>query len=850
MRKIYFKSFYLLFLLLFTSASFAQIYEPEGLNMPGAWNAWTNPPTDNLAFASSTQVTDGRVVKFVNGITRWQTIFHVAASGADVAGGSYEWLFTSGPDANPFANKWASVDVTIDQLQQYTKEGADNNTITLVNDRWYTMVWEDNNYTDCRAIFMETSAEPVEITTVSEPVDVAENEVVDITFSTNAVPSAEEVFYLQYSTDDWATAVLLPANMAGTSGSASIPGQVESTVVEYNVFSSTVSGLTDEGPLYAIFMNDNTEQNYTYDVGTPLPDTIGWANLQWPATGEIETEAEYIVYGQVYINNMTQQDDPLPDLDAWVGYSTNNTNPDTWTDWIPASYFGGSGNNDEYTADLGSFMDEAGTFYYATRFKYQDQDYVYGGYSESGGDFWDGVDYISGVLTVTGDPLPDTIGWANLQWPENGEIEPETEFIIYGQAWIDGITSQDDPLDDLQAWVGYSSTNTNPESWTNWVLASYSSADGDNDEYSLDLGSMMDEEGVFYYATRFQYLDQDFVYGGYSTNGGGFWDGVDNVNGLLNVTSIPAPDTIAWANLQWPANGTIEPEEEFNVFGQVWIEDVTGSGTATADLEAWIGFSETDTDPATWTDWVVANYEGVNASNDEFKADIGTGMTTEGTYYYATRFKYPNQEFVYGGYSTNGGGFWDGVDNRSGILTVSEGLVSYPIEFTVTDATTYYANIKLKGDMTDWNAVDMAQDGQEWSVTLDMFPGTYEWGVFEDDGSPDGIWLIIGDNLVVTVDTEGNVSGQNTYVITLVGLNELSNDISVYPNPVQDILSIEKGTENSIEIQILDVTGNLLETIHSSSKKIQLDMAHLSSGLYFLKFEENGQSQMIKFIKQ
>ena len=66
---------------------FAQIYAPEGLNMPGTWNGWTNPPTNNLAIASSTQVTGGRVTKITTGTARYQTIFSAAASGADFTGG-------------------------------------------------------------------------------------------------------------------------------------------------------------------------------------------------------------------------------------------------------------------------------------------------------------------------------------------------------------------------------------------------------------------------------------------------------------------------------------------------------------------------------------------------------------------------------------------------------------------------------------------------------------------------------------------------------------------------------------------------------------------------------------------
>lgn len=98
------------------AATQAQIFAPEGLNMPGAWNGWTNPPTNNLALASSTQVTNGRIARISTGTTRWQTIFSVDAAGADIVGGNYNWIFTSGPSGNAYANKWAGVNVAMNQL--------------------------------------------------------------------------------------------------------------------------------------------------------------------------------------------------------------------------------------------------------------------------------------------------------------------------------------------------------------------------------------------------------------------------------------------------------------------------------------------------------------------------------------------------------------------------------------------------------------------------------------------------------------------------------------------------------------------------------------------------------------
>ena len=96
-----------IFLALFTlvvGSVWAQIYEPEGLNMPGGWNGWTNLPTNNLALANPNQVSGGRLVKITQSLSKWQTIFYVAPSGGDLTAGSYEFVFSSGPSGSPWDN--------------------------------------------------------------------------------------------------------------------------------------------------------------------------------------------------------------------------------------------------------------------------------------------------------------------------------------------------------------------------------------------------------------------------------------------------------------------------------------------------------------------------------------------------------------------------------------------------------------------------------------------------------------------------------------------------------------------------------------------------------------------------
>lgn len=436
-RKAFRISFFLVVLLIirFNSGyeAQAQIYEPEGLNMPGAWNGWTNPPTNNLALASSTQVTGGRIIKIAVGTTRWQTSFSVAATGADLIGGTYDWLFTSGSSSNYFQNKWSNVTVAMNTLQTYTKEGANNNNITLVNNKWYTANWEDLGYQDSRAIFMETASEPVDITSVSGvPAAANANTAVDISVSADAIPSAGEIIYLRYTIDAWATSTAIPVTMTGANGTVQIPGQPAGTTVAFYIFTSTVSNITADFDLYSIKIENNAGVNYSYSVAPP-PPAITWANLQFPASGAIETGVAFDVYGQALIPGITGQPTAAAGLQAWIGYSTSNTNPDTWTNWIPAAYNQAAGNNDEFKGNLGTAITTSGTYYYATRFQLNTDAYVYGGYN---GGFWDGTTNISGTLTVT-DPIPDPdFDWVNLQHPGTGTSVPTQEYIVYAQAFI------------------------------------------------------------------------------------------------------------------------------------------------------------------------------------------------------------------------------------------------------------------------------------------------------------------------------------------------------------------------------------------------------------------------------
>ncbi|MFW5726003.1 MAG: G8 domain-containing protein, partial [Bacteroidota bacterium] len=130
------------------------------------------------------------------------------------------------------------------------------------------------------------------------------------------------------------------------------------------------------------------------------------------------------------------------------------------------------------------------------------------------------------------------------------------------------------------------------------------------------------------------------------------------------------PRQINYANLQFPEQGEIPGTAQFDVFARVFIaQGVTGTGSAVPGLSAWIGYRDQNATTVAdfdsgWT-WVEASFSDNFGNDSEFRADIGSVISTPGTYYYVSRFQYGNGPFVYGGYPA---GFWDGTSHISGIL--------------------------------------------------------------------------------------------------------------------------------------------------------------------------------------
>jgi hypothetical protein len=106
------------------------------------------------------------------------------------------------------------------------------------------------------------------------------------------------------------------------------------------------------------------------------------------------------------------------------------------------------------------------------------------------------------------------IGWANLQWPPTLTTEAGTPTEpVFGQVWIDGVTSIPGPTPGLRAQAGFGPEGTNPDGHPDWIWAeaAFNVDAGNNDEFYVEL--MPTEIGNFDYLYRYTVDDgADWLY--------------------------------------------------------------------------------------------------------------------------------------------------------------------------------------------------------------------------------------------------------------------------------------------------------------------------------------------------
>lgn len=85
-----------------------------------------------------------------------------------------------------------------------------------------------------------------------------------------------------------------------------------------------------------------------------------------------------------------------------------------------------------------------------------------------------------------------------------------------------------------------------------------------------------------------------------------------------------------------------------------------------------------------------------------------------------------------------------------------------------------------------------------------------------------------------------------------LGLKESNNqalNVSIYPNPVSEILNIQNPNSTELTICIQSLEGKEMEMISSNNSSLKIDLSEFDSGVFVLKIEGNGEFKTERIIK-
>ncbi len=121
---------------------------------------------------------------------------------------------------------------------------------------------------------------------------------------------------------------------------------------------------------------------------------------------------------------------------------------------------------------------------------------------------------------------------------------------------------------------------------------------------------------------------------------------------------------------------------------------------------------------------------------------------------------------------------------------------------------------------------------------------------FNNDSTLNNAHIPAGTTTIVWTATDGNGNTTscsfNVTVNIAFGLNDISNNISIYPNPTSNIINIRSDVEIT-NIVITDITGKIL---HQSNTDKSFDISEMDAGIYLVKVQTKDNILIEKIIKK
>ena len=182
-----------------------------------------------------------------------------------------------------------------------------------------------------------------------------------------------------------------------------------------------------------------------------------------------------------------------------------------------------------------------------------------------------------------------------------------------------------------------------------------------------------------------------------------------------------------------------------------------------------------------------------------------------------------------------------GSVNGSATVTVTETLVLSSIVISPDGATL------TTGETQQFTAVGYDQNG-------DVIDAVIVFSVEGNGSIVDGLYTAADAGTDSVVATSGAVI--SSVVVTVEGTEAISSinsiNVNMYPNPVSNILTVDLAGHSCNKVALLNANGKIVyvQANIQSEEKLEIDVQHLPTGIYFIILEDDVTSYSYTISKQ
>ncbi|MBR6063244.1 MAG: T9SS type A sorting domain-containing protein [Bacteroidales bacterium] len=89
-----------------------------------------------------------------------------------------------------------------------------------------------------------------------------------------------------------------------------------------------------------------------------------------------------------------------------------------------------------------------------------------------------------------------------------------------------------------------------------------------------------------------------------------------------------------------------------------------------------------------------------------------------------------------------------------------------------------------------------------------------------------------------------------TYTVTPVGIHDMQQQVSIYPNPTSGDVTLDLSGLNAKTVELFSMNGQLLNTVVPTDETMTLSLNQYAAGIYFVRIHTDNGITTQKIVKK